>query len=291
MPSPSGGPVRKPTWIRSAPPSGEEWRRVRGVLDAYRLATVCDGARCPNKAECWGARTATFMVLGGTCTRACRFCAVPHGRTGEAVEGDEPERLARAARELGLDYVVITSVDRDDLADRGSAHFAACAAAVKAANQRARVELLIPDYREGEIEAILDSGADVVAHNVETVERLQGLRDHRASYGASLHTLGLVASPRGAPMPKSSLMLGLGETRDEILAAMDDLRRAGCEGLVLGQYLRPTRDQVEVAEYVEPGAFDRYAEEARSRGFRLVVSAPMARTSYHASRAFRGGAA
>ncbi len=290
MSSPSGPPVRKPAWIRSAPPSGEDWRRVRGVLESYRLATVCDSARCPNKAECWGAGTATFMVLGRTCTRACRFCAVDHGRKGERVEKDEPERLARAALELGIGYVVITSVDRDDLPDRGSAHFAACARAVKAANPRARVELLVPDYREGEIEAILGCGADVVAHNVETVERLQGLRDARASYGASLHTIALIASARG-PMAKSSLMLGLGEAREEVLAAMDDLRGSGCEALVLGQYLRPTRDQVEVAEYVPPEAFERYAEEARSRGFRHVVSAPMARTSYHAAMAFGDGAA
>jgi len=278
--------ARKPPWIRTAPPSGEGWRRVSEVLGKYRLATVCDSARCPNKAECWGERTATFMTLGRTCTRACRFCAVDHGRAGESLAPDEPERMARAVSELGIEYAVITSVDRDDLPDRGAAHFAACARAVKEANPGCRVELLIPDYREGEIEVVLDALPDVVAHNVETVERLQGFRDARASYGASLRTISLVADHGGGPMPKSSLLLGLGESRDEVLRTMDDLRRSGCEALVLGQYLRPSAAQVEVVEYVAPESFDRYAEDARARGFSLVVSAPLARTSFHARRGF-----
>jgi lipoyl synthase len=281
---------RKPSWIRTAPPSGSGWLRVSGTLRELGLATVCDSARCPNKAECWGASTATFMVLGGTCTRACRFCAVDRGRAGEPLEPDEPERLARAVSELGIEYAVITSVDRDDLPDRGAAHFAACVRAVKDANPLSRVELLAPDYREGEIEMILDAGPDVVAHNVETVERLQGLRDARASYAASLHTLSLVASREGGPLAKSSLMLGLGEGRGEVLRTMEDLRRAGCESLVLGQYLRPSPAQVEVAEYLRPEDFDRYAEEARALGFRAVVSAPLARTSYHARGGFEESA-
>lgn len=285
MPEPLGRTVRKPAWIRTAAPSGEGWRRVSETLGKYGLATVCDSARCPNKAECWGARTATFMVLGATCTRACRFCAVDHGRSGGPLEPDEPERLARAVRELGIAYAVVTSVDRDDLPDRGAAHFAACARAIKDADPRARVELLVPDYREDEIEPILDALPDVVAHNVETVARLQGLRDARASYAASLRTISLLAARKGGPLPKSSLLLGLGETRDEVERTMEDLRGAGCEALVLGQYLRPSPAQVEVAEYLRPEAFERYAEDARRLGFRLVVSAPLARTSYHA----RGG--
>jgi lipoyl synthase len=282
--SPGGG--RKPPWIRTAPPSGEGWRRVSEALEKHRLATVCDSARCPNKAECWAASTATFMVLGRTCTRACGFCAVDRARAGEPPSPDEPERIARAVSELGIEHVVITSVDRDDLPDRGSAHFAACVRAVKDANPGSRVELLVPDYRELEIEPILDARPDVVAHNVETVERLQGLRDARASYASSLRTVSLVASRALGPLPKSSILLGLGEAREEVLKAMDDLRSAGCEALVLGQYLRPTPEQVEVAEYVRPEDFERYALEARARGFRLVVSAPLARTSYHARLAF-----
>jgi lipoyl synthase len=288
--SPGGGlkppAARKPPWIRTAPPSGEGWRRVSEALEKHRLATVCDSARCPNKAECWAASTATFMILGRTCTRACRFCAVDRARAGEPPSPDEPERIARAVSELGIEHVVITSVDRDDLPDRGAAHFAACVRAVKDANPGSRVELLVPDYRELEIEMILDARPDVVAHNVETVERLQGLRDARASYASSLRTVSLVASRALGPLPKSSILLGLGEAREEVLKAMDDLRSAGCEALVLGQYLRPTPEQVEVAEYVRPEDFDRYALEARARGFRLVVSAPLARTSYHARLAF-----
>jgi lipoic acid synthetase len=259
------------------------------LLSRRGLATVCDGARCPNKAECWAASTATFMVLGSVCTRGCRFCSVHHAPVGEALNEDEPRELAAAVAELGLAYAVVTSVDRDDLPDRGAAHFASCVRALKGLTPAPKVELLIPDYREGEIELILEAGPEVLAHNVETVERLQSLRDPRASYRSSLRTLELAAAARsrsGLPTVKSSVMLGLGETEDELFATMDDLREAGCESLVLGQYLRPTAVQVEVARYVEPEEFARYAEEARSRGFASVVSSPMARTSYHARSSY-----
>jgi lipoyl synthase len=279
---------RKPAWLRVGLPSGANSRLVSETLARRGLATVCDSARCPNKAECWGQATATFMVLGRRCTRYCRFCAVEHGREGEALRPEEPEELAGAARELGLAYVVVTSVDRDDLPDRGAAHFAACARALKALVPAPRVELLVPDYREGELEPVLDARPDVLAHNVETVPRLQSLRDARASYAASLHTLALAAARArgGSPVVKSSLMLGLGESRDELLRAMDELRAVGCSSLVLGQYLQPTRLQAEVARYVPPEDFALYAEEARSRGFASVVSAPLARTSYHARSSF-----
>jgi lipoyl synthase len=295
--------ARKPAWLRVGIPSGENARHVSGLVARGGLATVCDSARCPNKAECWGAATATFMVLGSTCTRFCRFCAVEHRGEGDPLQAEEPQRLARAVAELGLAYAVVTSVDRDDLPDRGAAHFAACARALKAlktpTGDGLRVELLVPDYREGEIEPILDSGCDVLAHNIETVERLQGLRDGRASYAASLRTLALAAayargssgSPRansgGAPLVKSSIMLGLGEERGEVLRSMDELREAGCSALVLGQYLRPTKAQVDVVRYLDPEEFARYADDARERGFAAVVSAPLARTSYRAHEAFR----
>ena len=255
------------------------------------LHTVCDSARCPNKAECWGCGTATFMILGGTCTRNCRFCAVPTGKRGDEVNPDEPRQLAEAVAELGLRYAVLTSVDRDDLADRGAGHFAACVRAIKASNPDVRVEVLTPDYREGEIELILAEGPDALDHNVETVPRLQGVRDARASYAASLHTLELAAtwSPGRPAVVKSSLLLGLGETRDEVLASMDDLRAIGCDAIVLGQYLRPTGAQVPVVEYVHPDAFAAYAESARERGFTAVVAGSLARTSYHAREAFGEG--
>jgi lipoic acid synthetase len=284
---------RKPSWLRMGIPSGGNWRRVTELIERRGLSTVCDSARCPNKAECWGAATATFMVLGSVCTRGCRFCAVEHRREGEPLRPDEPAELARAVAELGLRYAVVTSVDRDDLPDRGAAHFAACVRALKALDPAPRVELLVPDYREGEIEPVLDAEPDVLAHNIETVERLQCLRDARASYAASLRTLSLAAARSrakgGRPLVKSSIMLGLGEEREEVLRAMGDLREAGCRSLVLGQYLRPSVLQVDVARYIEPEEFARYAEEARAYGFESVVSAPLARTSYHARSSFESG--
>lgn len=278
----------KPAWLRVPIPSGPEWRNMSRLLDRRGLHTVCDSARCPNKAECWGCGTATFMILGNTCTRNCRFCAVATGKSGDPVNADEPRQLAEAVAELGLNYAVLTSVDRDDLPDRGAGHFSACVRAIREGNPGVRVEVLIPDFREGEIDLVLAAGPDAAAHNVETVPRLQRVRDARASYQASLHTLELAAAA-GVEVVKSSLLLGLGETREEVLAVLDDLRRAGCTSVVLGQYLRPTPDQVPVVEYVTPEEFAAYAREARARGFSAVVSGPLARTSYHARQAFEGG--
>lgn len=287
--------MTKPAWLKVPIPGGAGWRQVSELLAARGLATVCDSARCPNKAECWGASTATFMVLGSVCTRHCRFCAVSRAPSGEPLRPEEPAELAEAVAELGLGYAVVTSVDRDDLADRGAAHFAECIRALKSRNPGIAVEVLIPDYQEGEIELVLEAGPDVVAHNVETVERLQGLRDGRASYATSLRTLAAAAGWKSAAgravLVKSSILLGLGEERHEVLATMDDLRAAGCASLVLGQYLQPTPRQVAVAAYLEPAIFDDYARAARERGFRSVVAAPLARTSYHARRGFEACAA
>jgi len=281
---------RKPEWLKVNVPAGENWRRLSELVERKGLATVCDSARCPNKAECWDQSTATFMVLGSVCTRGCRFCAVGRARAGESVRADEPERLADAIAELGLRYAVITSVDRDDLPDRGAGHFAACVRAIKARDAGVLVEVLIPDYRESEITGILDAAPDVVAHNVETVARLQNLRDVRASMAASLHTLYIAAERSrhagGKPAVKSSLILGLGETDDEIVATMRELRAVGCTHLVMGQYLRPTRAQIEVARYLTPEEFAELGRTALSLGFVSVVSEPLARTSYHARQAF-----
>jgi len=287
--------ARKPAWLRVGIPSGEGCREMSELLRRRGLHTVCEGARCPNKAECWGASTATFMVLGATCTRGCRFCAVQAARQGDPLNSREPEELAAAVAELNLDYAVVTSVDRDDLPDRGAGHFAACIRAIHAARPSTRVEVLVPDYREGEIEAVLEAGPEVFAHNIETVRRLQNIRDGRASFEKSLHTLSLASAwaetHEGRPVVKSSIMLGLGETEEELLDAMDALRGAGCTSLVMGQYLRPTMRELEVVEYIRPAAFARFAELARARGFTSVVSAPLARTSYHARAGFESAGA
>jgi lipoic acid synthetase len=227
------------------------------------------------------------MILGDTCTRGCRFCAVATGKTGQPVLPEEAEQLALAVQELKLKYAVLTSVDRDDLPDRGSHHFARCIQAIKHLNPAVRVEVLIPDFREGELEAVMDAKPDVVAHNIETVPSLQHIRDRRASYEKSLHTLRL-AKQLGAGVTKSSILLGLGEQVDEVLAAMEDLRSVGVDVLVLGQYLQPGPQQLPVVEYIHPDQFKTYAKIGREKGFSTVVASPFARTSYHAQEAWEG---
>lgn len=271
----------KPAWLKVALPGGKRWQNMSAMLKHRGLNTVCDEARCPNKAECWSCGTATFMVLGDICTRGCRFCAVNTGKTGSRVNLAEPEELAGAVRELGLSYVVITSVDRDDLPDRGAGHFAACISAIKKTSPEVSVEVLIPDYRADELDIIIASGPDVIAHNIETVRRLQSIRDARAGFDLSLLTLKEVKE-KSTIMTKSSIMLGIGETEEEVLSAMDELRAVNCGILVMGQYLRPTVKQVPVAEYIKPEQFDKYAKIASQKGFLSVVSSPLARTSYHA---------
>jgi lipoic acid synthetase len=229
------------------------------------------------------------MIMGDICTRSCRFCAVATAVKGRPLEADEGERIADAAEKLRLSYVVLTSVDRDDIDDRGAAHFASCITAIKKRLPGVKVEALIPDYTALELPPLLDSRPDVIAHNVETVRRLQTVRDARASFDKSLASLrALKDHSRPGLLSKSSLMLGLGETHDEVLETMDILRDAGVALLVMGQYLQPSPQQIAVQEYVHPDVFARYKEEALSRGFVSVVSAPLARTSYHAKEAFGG---
>jgi lipoic acid synthetase len=281
--------VRKPPWLKVSVPGGFNYGRVRHVLSAHGLHTVCDEARCPNKAECWGAGTATFMVLGDACTRNCGFCAVKTSVKGNPVDDEEPAQLAQAVRELGLRYVVVTSVDRDDLPDYGSGHFAGCINAVRESSPEAGIEVLIPDFN-GSLEClktVVEAGPDVIAHNVETVRRLTpGVRDSRGSYEKSLNVLKNVKELDEDVKTKSSMLLGLGESKGEVMEAMRDLRSAGVDYLVLGQYLRPTRRQLPVVEYITPESFEEYGTVAVELGFSGVESSPLARTSYHAAELF-----
>ena len=281
--------MAKPEWLRVRVEPGDTGvAEVHRVLREKGLATVCEGAHCPNLPTCWGAGTATFMILGEICTRACRFCAVTHGRPYPPDPG-EPTRLAQAVRELGLRYVVLTSVDRDDLPDGGASHFASCVRAIKGAVPEAKVEALIPDFL-GEREAlqrVVEAGPDVLGHNLETVRRLTPfVRDRRAGYELSLSVLRTLKELNPRLFTKSSLLLGLGEEEEEVEEAFWDLREAGVDILVLGQYLRPTARELPVARYVSPAEFSLWAERAKKMGFRAVAAGPLVRTSFRAAEVF-----
>ena len=274
----------KPDWIRVRAPGGESWKKVEETLSRHKLHTVCDEAHCPNKGECWGMGTAAFMILGDICTRHCRFCAVTTAKTGRPVRDAEAALLAVAVKELALGYAVITSVDRDDLPDRGAGHFASCITSIKEINPACKVEALIPDYCGEEMLSVINAAPHTIAHNIETVRSLQGaIRDSRASFDKSLRTLYEAKSACPEILTKSSLLLGLGETEDELCSAMDELRSVSVDILVMGQYLRPSKGQIPVKEYISPGTFTRLGDIAREKGFAAVVSSPLARTSYHAA--------
>ncbi len=280
-------PLRKPKWIKMKIPSGARYERVNRALIQGRLHTVCREAHCPNVGECWEQGTATFMILGDTCTRGCRFCAVGRGDPGGRADSDEAARVAHVAEEMGLDYVVITSVTRDDLEDGGAAVFAQTVRAIKRLDPAPQVELLIPDLRGAALRTVIDASPDVLAHNIEVVERLTPVFRHpRFSYRRSLKVLQQTKALNPALLTKSSIMLGLGESEAEIEASMADLRRVGTDILVLGQYLRPTKDHADVVEYVSPQRFDELAERGRALGFGFVAAGPMVRTSYRAAEAF-----
>jgi lipoic acid synthetase len=265
---------------------GEGWERIsetERVVATHRLSTVCESARCPNRGECFSVRTATFLVLGEICTRGCAFCAVSHGRPGPPEE-DEPERLARAVADLGLDHAVVTSVTRDDLADGGAGHFARVVAALRAGCPRSRVELLVPDFAgsDSALATVVAARPEVLAHNVETVPRLYPQVRQGASYERSLRLLRR-AKTLDADIPtKSGVMLGLGETRDEVEAVLRDLAGAGCDLLTLGQYLAPSPLHAPVERYVEPHEFAQWRVKAMGMGFRSVAAAPLVRSSYKA---------
>ena len=284
-------PGGKPRWLKAPLAVGEGFDMVRRTVREHRLATVCEEAKCPNIGECWNAGTATIMLMGEVCTRACRFCSVDTGNPRGWLDAEEPQNTARTVQLMKLRYVVLTSVDRDDLPDGGAAHFAATVRAIKSLTPQTAVEALTPDFCgvRRDVETVVDSGLEVFAQNVETVRRLtHPVRDPRASYEQTLEVLAHAKRHRPDVLTKTSLMLGLGETDDEIIATMDDLRAIDVDLLTLGQYLQPTANHLQVERFVAPTEFDRYRELALARGFRECVSGPLVRSSYRAELALAG---
>ncbi|HEV3023067.1 MAG TPA: lipoyl synthase, partial [Pirellulales bacterium] len=281
--------LRLPRWLKRNVPLGNANHFTARLLDELRLETVCDNAKCPNRMECYSQKTATFMILGEVCTRPCGFCAVAKGKT-QAVEHDEPERLAEASLRLGLKHVVITSVTRDDLADGGAEHFHRCVTAVRN-RTGATVEVLTPDFlgKPGAIERVVASAPEVFNHNTETVPRLYAaVRGRKSDYRWTLALLRRVKRLDGAIRTKSGLMLGLGETREELFDTLADLLDAGCEALTLGQYLQPSPAHLSVVRYLPPVEFDELGAAARRLGFAQVASGPFVRSSYHAREMAEG---
>ena len=278
---------RKPSWLRVRIPTGEGYQRVKRIVRDHRLATVCEESMCPNVAECWGNGTATLMLMGDVCTRACRFCAVDTGNPRGRLDTDEPRLAAETVQLMGLKYVVLTSVDRDDLPDGGASHYAACVREIKQGNPTTAIEVLTPDFKgvREHVAQVANTPIDVFAQNVETVKRLtHPVRDPRASYESTLGVLGFVKTHFPNILTKTSLMVGLGETDDEILQTMDDLRAIGVDILTLGQYLRPTVNHLPVERYVTPDEFENYRRCGLEKGFLEVVAGPLVRSSYRAER-------
>ena len=275
---------RLPEWLRTKLPTSDSFAHTRSLLDELKLHTVCESAKCPNHWECWSKGTATFMIAGDRCTRACGFCAVTTAKPF-ALEPDEPGRVAEATRRMRLQHVVITAVARDDLADGGAEHFRRTIEAVRELNPGIVIEVLVPDFdgRDAAIETVRSAAPHIFNHNLETVRRLTPLVRSRATYDRSLYVLRQAKDGRGGAMyTKSGMMLGLGETVEEVMVALEDLRRARCDILTLGQYLQPTLEHLPVVEFVPPEVFDAYGRIARSLGFVHVASGPMVRSSYHA---------
>ncbi len=280
----------RPEWLKIRLRTDAPFRELRSMVGELRLNTVCEEARCPNIYECWNAGTATFMILGDTCTRTCGFCNVKSGRPGPGVDAGEPARVAEAVARLGLRHAVITSVDRDDLGDGGAGHFRDVVRAIKARNPACAVEVLTPDFKKkpGALDVVLEARPEVFAHNVETVPRLYREARPGSSYAGSVGLLAEAARRRDAAMPdlrvKSSLMLGLGERDDEVQEVLRDLRAAGVDVVTLGQYLQPTRDHLPVARFVSPAQFEAFRDAGMGLGFLHVEAGPLVRSSYHAER-------
>ncbi len=278
--------LKKPGWLKIRLRQTPEWAEVHEIVEKHGLHTICSSGRCPNQAECWSRRTATFMILGDICTRGCRFCATRTGRP-EAPDADEPRKVAESVALMKLRYVVVTSVTRDDLPDGGAAHWAATVEAIRSQNPDAVIELLIPDLdaRPDLLDTVIASKPDIIGHNIETVERLTPQVRSRARYRTSLETLRYMSS-RGV-VTKSGLMVGLGESDEEVLQTLHDLREAGVRIVTLGQYLRPTLEHYPVAAYISPEKFEWYRLQALEMGFSYCASAPLVRSSYMAEEALR----
>lgn len=282
--------LKKPEWLKTKLSVNDEFSNIKNTLKYHNLHTVCEEAHCPNISECWNTGTATFMLMGDTCTRACKFCAVKTGNPMKMLDADEPKKLAQALAGIKLfDYVVLTSVNRDDLEDGGSSHFAECIKEIKKAYSEIIVEVLIPDFR-GNIEAlrkIVEAKPEVIAHNIETVERLQRkIRDPRANYNQSLSVLDNIKKVDSKIYTKSSIMLGLSETDEEVIQSMKDLRAIDVDILTLGQYLRPTDLHIPISNFVEPAKFDYFKQKALELGFLFCASGPFVRSSYKAGELF-----
>ena len=281
------GRLAKPDWLRIRVRGGKTYDKVKEIVHEHRLATVCEEAKCPNMSECWSSGTATIMLLGDVCTRACRFCAVNTGNPRGWLDPDEPANTARSVQLMQLKYVVLTSVNRDDLADGGAGQYAACVRKVKEVNPETAVEALTPDFLGvlADVETVVDSGIEVFAQNVETVKRLtHPVRDPRATYEQTLAVLAHAKRYRPQVLTKTSLMLGLGETEEEILECMDDLRAAGVDILTFGQYLQPTANHYPIDRYVTPEEFETYRQWGLEKGFMEVVSGVFVRSSYRAEQ-------
>lgn len=274
---------KKPDWLRVKLPIGEDYKRVRNLVDQYKLHTICQSGNCPNMGECWGAGTATFMILGNVCTRSCSFCAVKTGRPNE-YDTDEPRRVAEAIFLMQVKHAVITSVNRDELKDRGAEIWYQTVVNVKEVSPETTIETLIPDVKANweALERMISGGQEVVSHNMETVERLYRKIRPQARYERSLEQI--QRTKTFGKRTKSGIMVGLGETREEVFRIMDDLAAHGCDVLTIGQYLQPTKMHVEVAEFIHPDTFALYHEEGMKRGFSFVESGPLVRSSYHAER-------
>ncbi|MBK7810132.1 MAG: lipoyl synthase [Saprospiraceae bacterium] len=281
--STSPSPSRKPDWLRVKLPYGEEYRKVRRLVDEYKLHTICQSGNCPNMGECWGAGTATFMILGDVCTRSCSFCAVKTGRPPE-YDTDEPMRVAEAIRLMEVKHAVITSVNRDELQDRGAEIWHQTIVAIKNLSPKTTIESLIPDVKSNweALERMISAGQEVVSHNMETVESLYRIVRPQAKYARSLEQI--KRTKEYGKRTKTGIMLGLGETREQLAKSMDDLVSHGCEILTLGQYLQPTKMHLEVKEFIHPDTFAEYKEMGMAKGFLYVESGPLVRSSYHAER-------
>ena len=283
----SAAPLRKPDWLRIRVRGGETYAKVQGIVHRHKLATVCEEAKCPNISECWSSGTATIMLMGDVCTRACRFCSVNTGNPRGWLDPEEPDNTARSVQLMQLRYVVLTSVDRDDLPDGGAAHYAACVRRVKELNPDTAVEALTPDFQgvPADVATVVDAGVEVFAQNIETVRRLtHPVRDPRAGYEQTLAVLAHAKAHRPEVLTKTSLMLGLGETEPEIRQCMDDLRAANVDILTFGQYLQPTANHYPIQRYVTPGEFEQYRHWGLARGFLEVVSGVFVRSSYRAEQ-------